>query len=203
MEPHTYVLLTTPLYFEDQKTVLKQHPAASDYICFRETTKQRRAYGIIAVPMLPVESSGTHIMHGAWNLAAAGLLQTIARTDLHVAWLRLNNHDPSNHFKKDVPEEELQMMYATHLSNPDKFKEDIFKSKQEFEQEVRKNTQLEAERKTAKRAAAGKTEPKPVKVSEKFHKKRVPLGTKLEGFFLNKEVYATSTKAERARLREI
>ncbi len=106
----TSLLLKTPLYFEDQEPVLKQHPADGDYICFRETAKQRRAYRIMAVPMLPIDSSGTYIMHGGGNIAAAGLLrllQTIARTDLHVAWLRLNNHDPSNHYKKDMPAEEL------------------------------------------------------------------------------------------------
>ena len=96
----------------------------------------------MAESMLPIDDSGTWIMHGAGNLAVAGLLQTIARTDLHVAWLRINNLDPNNYFKKDLPEEELQVMYATRLSNPDQFKEDIFQSKQEYEKELRKRAEL-------------------------------------------------------------
>lgn len=149
-------MLNTPLCFEDPKAVYKEVPAAGDFICFRETAKQRRAYGIMALPLLPIETSGTYIMHGAGDLAAGGLLQTIARTDLHVAWLRLNNHDPSNHYSKDCPEEELQIMYATHLSNPVKFKEDIFNSQQEYEQEVRKIRQQEAERKASKKRLQAK-----------------------------------------------
>ena len=196
-------MLNTPLCFEDPKAVYKEVPAAGDFICFRETAKQRRAYGIMALPLLPIETSGTYIMHGAGDLAAGGLLQTIARTDLHVAWLRLNNHDPSNHYSKDCPEEELQIMYATHLSNPVKFKEDIFNSQQEYEKQVREIQQLEAERKASKKAAPGKKTPKAVKVPQKCPKKVLPLGTKLAGFFLNKEVYAHATKHERARLRAI
>ncbi len=179
---------------------MKQHPAAGDYVCFRETAKERRAYGIMAVPMLPFESSGTWIMHGAENLAVGGLLQTIARTDLHVAWLRMNNQDPSNYFKKDLPEEDLQIMYAKHISNPDKFKEDLFKSKQEYEKEVRKSAQLEAVRKAAIKSSASKTASKPFKVPEKCPKVRIPLGTKLAGFYLNKEVHANTPKKECARL---
>ncbi len=64
------------------------------------------------------------------------------------------NQDPSNHYKKDVPEEELQIMYASRLSNGDKFNEDIFQSKREFDQELAKIFKLEEERKAAKKAAA-------------------------------------------------
>ena len=194
-------MLNTPLCFEDPKAVYKEVPAAGDLICFRETAKQRRAYGIMALPLLPIDTHGTYIMHGAGDLAAAGLLQTIGRTYLHVAWLRLNNHDPSNHFSKDCPEEELQIMYATHISNPEKFKQDIFNSQQDYEQEVRKIRQQEAERKASKKAAPGTKSAKAVKVPQKCPKKLLPLGTKLAGFFLNKEVYAHATKGERARLR--
>jgi hypothetical protein len=123
-------LQQTPLYFVDQASVLKQHPAAGDYICFRETVKLRRAYGIMAAHMSPIDNSGTYLLHGAGDAGGgAGQMHTIARTDLHVAWLQLSNQDPSNHYKKDVPEEALQLMYALRTSNVEKFKEDIFKSK--------------------------------------------------------------------------
>ena len=85
--------------------MLKQEPAAGDFVCFRETGKQRRAYGIMAVDMSPIDRSGTWIMHGEGRLGFAGLIQTILRSDLHVAWVRLNNQDPSNYFLKDLPEE--------------------------------------------------------------------------------------------------
>ncbi len=94
-------------------------------------------------------------------------------------------------------------MYATHLSNLDKFKEDIFKSKQEFDQELAKSSKLEAERKAAKKPSASKTTSAPKKVLGKCPKKRLAIGTKLAGFYLNKEVHATTPKAERARLRVI
>jgi hypothetical protein len=206
LEPYTYVLLfyllflTLFLYIVGEVGVLKQHPAAGDYVCFRENGKQRRAYGIMVEAMSPIDSSATWIMHGAGNLAVAGLLQTIVRTDLHVAWLRLNNQDPSNYFLKNLPEEELQVMYATHLSNPQKFKEDIFKSKEEYEMTVRKSAQLEDERKAAIQKSATKKASNPFKAPAKCPKKRIPLGTKLAGFYLNKEVHAKTTKKERARL---
>ena len=183
--------------------MLKQHPAAGDYVCFKESGNVRRAYGIMAESMLPIDDSGTWIMHGAGNLAVAGLLQTIARTDLHVAWLRINNLDPNNYFKKDLPEEELQVMYATRLSNPAKFKEDIFQSKQEYEIERRKRSELESERKKAIKTSASKTASKPFKPPAKCPKIRIPLGTKHAGFYYNKEVYANTPKKEKARLRAL
>ena len=200
---HTLFVVTIPLYCVDEGAVLKQHPAAGDYVCFKETGKVRRAYGIMAESMLPSESSGTWIMHGAGDLAVAGLLQTIARIDLHVAWLRINNLDPNNFYKKDLPEEDLQVMYATHLSNPAKFKEDIFKSKQEYETELRQRAALESERKAAIKTSASKTTSKPFTPPAKCPKKRIPLGTKLAGFYYNKEVHANTPKKEVARLRAL
>jgi hypothetical protein len=185
--------------------VLKQHPAAGDYICFRETAKQRRAYGIMAAHMSPIDNSGTYVVHGAGDEeGGAGQMHTIGRMDLHVAWLRLNNQDPSNHYKKDVPKEVLQLMYTLRTSNVEKFKEDIFKSKQEFDQELAKNFKLEAVRKAAKKSAASSTKtPPPQKVRKKCPKKRLAIGIKLAGFYLNKEVHVSKTKAERTKLRAI
>jgi hypothetical protein len=142
-------------------------------------------------------------MARAGNLAVGGLLQTRARTDLHVAWLRMNNQDPSNYFKKDLPEEDLQVMYAQHLSNPEKFKEDLFKSKQEYEIKLRKSAQLEDLRKAAIKKSASTTASKHFKALEKCPKIRIALGTKLAGFYLNKEVNAKTPTKERARLRAL
>jgi hypothetical protein len=97
---------------------MKVEPAAGDFVCFLNNNKRNTTYGILASNMPAISVCGTYLVTSTDTNEPAGKLITVARKELHVAWLRMNNQDTTSTYKDKLPREALQTLYDMHMTQP-------------------------------------------------------------------------------------
>jgi hypothetical protein len=75
------------------------------------------------------------------------------RKELHVAWLRLNDQDPSSPFTAELPREVLKTIYALQIADPCRLVENIIKLEKEYNDNMAVAAQELLAAKEAKRQA--------------------------------------------------
>jgi hypothetical protein len=100
------------------QTSMKVEPAAGDFVCFLEKNKIDTTYGILVNNLPTIAICGTYLMTCTDRNEPSGKLVTVSRKALHVAWLRMNNHDETSPYKKKLPRAALESLYAMHMENP-------------------------------------------------------------------------------------
>jgi hypothetical protein len=110
---------------------VKVDPGAGDFVCFLGKNKRISGYGILAKKLPEIAMCETYIVPSSDPSETAGTLLIMDRKELHVAWLRLNNQDPSSPFTAQLPREALQTIYALQISNPHRLEDNIKKLEKE------------------------------------------------------------------------
>jgi hypothetical protein len=174
------------------KVNVKVEPAAGDFVCFLGKNKQISSYGVLAQKLTAIATCGTYVVPSSDPTEIDGTLQIIGRQELHVAWLRLNNQDPSSPYTAQLPRETLETIYALRISNPRRLQDEITKLETKFIDSMNVAAEAVLAAKQAKRQAA-KAKPKQTRKKVK-QIQRVPIvkwnvGTHVAAYFANAELY--------------
>jgi hypothetical protein len=184
---------------------IKVCPGAGDFVCFLGKNKKISGYGILAKNLPAIATCGTYVVPSSDPKELAGTLLVMDRKELHVAWLRLNNQDPSSPFTAELPKELLKTIYARQMANPRLLAESIIKLENEYNDNMAVVAKEVFAAKEAKRKAA-KTNPKKPTTKRSPTLRAPPIkwniGTKLAAFFENADLYKGGSAASVAKVKK-